>query len=306
MKEKNLGPIAKLALLAATIIWGSSFIIVKDVVDTLPTCTLLAIRFLSASVILSLVFTWKFKQFDRKYLLCGGILGVLLYLAYMFQTFGIADTTPGKNAFLTAVYCVMVPFMAWAFNKKRPDRFNIIAALVGIVGIGFVSLTADFTIRMGDILTLIGGVFYALHIIAVARFSEGRDPVLLTIFQFASSGMCALVCALIFDIPKLSGVVWSTELILSVAYLAVCCTAVALLFQNFGQKYTDPSTASLLLSLESVFGVAFSALMGREELTPKIITGFVLIFIAIVISETKLSFLKRKPAGSPGKTGEKI
>ncbi|MCI8388690.1 MAG: DMT family transporter [Clostridiales bacterium] len=296
MKQKNLNLIAKLALLAATLIWGSSFILVKDVVDTLPTCALLAIRFLSASVILSLVFTSRFKGFNKKYLLYGGITGVLLYTAYMLQTFGITDTTPGKNAFLTAVYCVMVPFMAWLFNKKRPDKYNIIAALVCIVGIGMVSLTADFSIRIGDILTLCGGVFFALHIIAVSKFSDNCDPVLLTIFQFASSGICALICTLIFERGKITTVEISTELVMSVAYLAVCCTAIALLFQNFGQKYTDPSTASLLLSLESVFGVAFSVAFGREEMSVKLVIGFALIFVAVVISETKLSFLFKKQA----------
>lgn len=125
-------------------------------------------------------------------------------------------------------------------------------------------------------------------------FQDGRDSVPLTVFQFASSGICALIVALIFERGGVTGEI-SGELVLGVAYLAVCCTAVVLFFQNFGQKYTEPSTASLLLSLESVFGVIFSAAMGREELNAKIIAGFVLIFAAVVISETKLSFLfKRK------------
>lgn len=293
MKEKNITTLAKSALVAATLIWGSSFIIVKDVTDTMPTSTLLAIRFLGASAVLSLIFRKKFKKLDKWQALYGSFFGILIYIAYALQTLGITDTTPGKNAFLTAVYVVMVPFMAWGITKKRPDRYNIAAALVGIIGIGLVSLTNDFTIRMGDVLTLCGGIFYALHIIAVSRFSNGRDPVLLTIFQFASSGVCALICALIFDRSGWSEVVWNVEMIMSVLYLMLGCTACALLFQNFGQKYTEPSTASLLLSLESVFGVAFSVAFGREESSVKLYFGFALIFVAILISETKLSFLKK-------------
>ena len=294
--ETSIGFLARAALIAATVIWGSSFIIVKDVTATLPASTLLAIRFLSAAVILGLVFLPKNRKIDVGYIWRGGILGVLLYTAYTLQTLGIADTTPGKNAFLTAVYCVMVPFFAWGISKKRPDRYNLIAAFVCITGIGLVSLNDDLTIRGGDLLTLAGGVFFALHIIAVSRFSDGRDSVPLTVFQFASSGICALVVALIFERGGVTGEI-SGELVLGVAYLAVCCTAVALFFQNFGQKYTEPSTASLLLSLESVFGVIFSAAMGREELNAKIIAGFVLIFAAVVISETKLSFLFKRKAG---------
>ena len=152
--EKSIGFLARAALIAATVIWGSSFIIVKDVTATLPASTLLAIRFLSAAVILGLVFLPKNRKIDVGYIWRGGILGVLLYTAYTLQTLGIADTTPGKNAFLTAVYCVMVPFFAWGISKKRPDRYNLIAAFVCITGIGLVSLNDDLTIRGGDLLTL--------------------------------------------------------------------------------------------------------------------------------------------------------
>ena len=294
MKEKNLTTIAKFALVAATLIWGSSFIIVKDVTDSMPTSTLLAIRFIGASAVLSLIFHRNFKKLDKWHALYGSFFGLLLFVAYTLQTLGITDTTPGKNAFLTAVYVVMVPFMAWGITKKKPDGYNITAALLCLVGIGLVSLTNDFSVRMGDILTLGGGVFYALHIIAVSKFSEGRDPVLLTIFQFASAGVCAGICSLIFDRSSWGAIVWNTEMILSILYLMLGCTACALLLQNFGQKYTTPSTASLLLSLESVFGVAFSVAFGREESSVRLYIGFVLIFIAVVISETKLAFLRGK------------
>lgn len=295
MKTKT-GLFAKLALLAATLIWGSSFIIVEDVTDVLPTNALLTMRFISATILLSLIFFPRLKKINKAYIWRGAVLGVLLFLAYMTQTLGISspENTPGKNAFLTAVYCVMVPFMAWGFSKKRPDRYNVISAFMCIIGIGLVSLNADFTIGMGDVLTLIGGVFYALHIIAVSRFSNERDPLVLTIIQFASSGICALILSLATELPRLASVTPTKELILGIAYLAVFCTAIALTLQNFGQKYTDPSTASIILSLESVFGVGFSVLLGRETLSPKMGFGFALIFIAVIISETKLAFFSRK------------
>ena len=290
---KKISLLAKIAMFSATLIWGSSFIIVNDVVDVLPTNALLTIRFISAALILTAVFHKRLKAFDRSYLVRGAVLGVLLFCAYMFQTFGISfpETTPGKNAFLTAVYCVMVPFMAWAVTKIRPDRFNIVSAFLCIFGIGLVSLNANFTVGIGDILTLIGGVFYALHIIAVSRFSAGRDAMLLTLIQFASSGICALIVSLLTESKSYAQISLEPLMILGVAYLAVFCTSAALTFQNFGQKYTDPSTASIILSLESVFGVAFSVSLGAESLTLRMTVGFALIFIAVMISETKLSFL---------------
>ena len=292
VKEKKRNGLARAALLAATLIWGSSFIIVKDVVDTVPTCLLLAIRFLSASLILAAVFRKRMRGLNRSYLWQGGVLGLLLFAAYALQTLGITETTPGKNAFLTAVYCVLVPFLYWIVGKKRPDRYNIAAALLCITGIGLVSLTSDFSIGRGDILTLCGGFFYAAHIIAVCRFSDGRDPVLLTVVQFASSGLLALVGTLLFE--DRGGIVWNRQLLLGIGYLAVFCTAAALLMQNFGQKYTPPATASILLSLESVFGVAFSVALYGERLTLRIVAGYLLIFCAVLLSETKLAFLKRR------------
>ncbi len=294
MKEKNLTHLAKLALIGATLIWGSSFIIVKDVTDSMPTSSLLAIRFLSAPILLSIIFAPRFKKLKRSEVACGVLFGLLMYGAYTLQTLGITGTTPGKNAFLTAVYVIIVPFMAWGFFKQKPDRFNVAAAVICIVGIGMVSLDSNLTIGTGDLLTLGGGVFYALHIVAVTRFSQGRDPVLLTIFQFTTTGLCALTAALIFDGESFSRVVWSSEMILSLIYLSVGCTACALLFQNFGQKYTTSAAASLLLSLESVFGVAFSVAFGREDSSARLYIGFALIFIAVIVSETKLSFLKKK------------
>ncbi len=296
MKNNSSQLFAKLALVAATLIWGSSFIIVEDVVDGFPTFALLAIRFIFAAVLLGAVFFKRFKKFDLSYLGTGMIFGMLLFIAYAFQTFGIAfpENTPGKNAFLTAVYCVIVPFLVWLFDKKRPDIFNFIAAFVCIVGIGFVSLTEDFTVGMGDALTLVGGLFYAFHIIAVSKLSKGKDIFLLTVFQFASAGALALLSTVIMDVDSLKNVTVSTSLILSIAYLSVCCTAIALLFQNIGQKLTDASTASILLSLESVFGIVFSLIMGRETLDLQKIIGFILIFSAVIISETKLEFLFKR------------
>ncbi len=296
MQKKNLGMFAKLALLLATLIWGSSFIIVDDIVNVLPTNTLLSVRFLSATVLLAVVFHKRLKNLSRDYILRGGILGVLLFSAYMFQTFGISfpENTPGKNAFLTAVYCVIVPFMAWGFSKIRPDRFNLLAAFLCIIGIGLVSLTADLTIGVGDLLTLLGGVFYALHIIAVSKFSDKRDAMLLTLVQFATSGILATILSLTTESGSYASITPTPSMILGAAYLAVFCTTIALTLQNFGQKHTDPSTASIILSLESVFGVAFSVALGAETISPRMLVGFTLIFAAVIISETKLSFLRKK------------
>ena len=211
------------------------------------------------------------------------------------QTFGLEQTTSGKNAFFTAVYCVIVPFLYWFIAKRRPDRFNLIAAFLCIGGIALVSITGDnaSAFNMGDVLTLIGGFFFAAHIVAVSRYSEGRDIFILTTLQFASFALFSWLGVLITR-PALTPGVFDSSLIMGLAYLVICASCGALLFQNIGQKYTAPSTAAVLLSLEAPFGVFFSILFANERPTPLMFVGFALIFIAVVCSETKFSFLRKK------------
>ena len=281
------------ALFGAAIIWGSSFFVVKNAVDVFPPNILLGFRFTIGALLLAIFFFKNLKASDSGHVWRGAVLGLCLYLGYTFQTIGITDTTPGKNAFLTAIYCIIVPFLYWFVDHSKPDRYNLSAALLCLAGIGMVSLAGDFTVGFGDGMTLIGGVFYAIHMVCVAKFSKGKDVILLTIYQFGFAAVFSWVVGLIAE-PFPSYTSWSWGSICGLLYLAVFATAVALLLQNIGQKHTHPAAAALILSLESVFGVLFSVVFYGEELTVRLLIGFILIFIAIVVSETKLSFLHRQ------------
>ena len=285
--------VAKLALLLATLIWGSSFIIMKDALDDITTYYLLAIRFTGAFVLLGIVFWKKWKHINKEVIIAGFIMGTALIAAYAFQTFGLMDTTPGKNAFLTAGYCILVPFLFWGIAGTRPDKFNVIAAVMCIVGIGLVALDDNLSVGRGDLLTLVCCVFYALHIVVSAKFTRTMDVMLLTIGQFFFAAMWSWVLAFLFE-PLLIISEMSTEIWMVLGYLCVFATAGALGLQTFGLKYTPPSAGALILSLESVFGVIFSIMVGAEEVTVRLLIGFAVIFIAIVVSETKLDFLKKK------------
>ena len=285
--------VAKLALLLATLIWGSSFIIMKDALDDITTYYLLAIRFTGAFVLLGIVFWKKWKHINKEVIIAGFIMGTALIAAYAFQTFGLMDTTPGKNAFLTAGYCILVPFLFWGIAGSRPDKFNVIAAVLCIVGIGLVALDDNLSVGRGDLLTLVCCVFYALHIVVSAKFTRTMDVMLLTIGQFFFAAMWSWVLAFLFE-PPLAVAEMSTEIWMVLGYLCVFATAGALGLQTFGLKYTSPSAGALILSLESVFGVIFSIMVGAEEVTARLLIGFAVIFFAIVVSETKLEFLQNK------------
>ena len=296
MKPEIMTKLAKPMLFAAALIWGTSFFIMKNTLDVMPVFCLLAVRFSAGAVLLGLVCWKKWKDFSLDYLWRGAVIGGFLCLAYTIQTWGLSHTTPSKNAFLTAVYCVMVPFLAWAVVKVKPDRYNIAAALLCVTGVGLVSLNGDLTVNLGDVLTLVAAFFYAAHIVAVEKVSKGKDIYLLTVFQFAFAALYAWVGALTRETFPVQAVM-DPAVFLPLAYLCVLCTTVALLFQNVGQIWSDPASASVILSLESVFGVLFSVLCYGDKVTLPMAAGFVCIFVAVVCSETKFSFLKNKNLG---------
>lgn len=279
-------------LLIAALIWGSSFIVMKSAVDFLTPAVLLFLRFSLAAILLGAIFYKKLILLKRYQLIGGLLTGCCLFGAYYVQTWGLQFTTPGKNAFLTAVYCAIVPFLVWLFHHKRPDIYNFVAAFLCIIGIGCVSLDGQLKMNIGDFLTLCGGFFYAFHILMIKKFSRNIDGGAFTSLQFIGGALLALIIALISeDMSVIKGI--HSSIFLQIFYLVFFATAITMFCQTTGQKYTSECNASLILSLESVFGVIFSIAFYGEILTAKILIGFMLIFIAIIISETKLSFLKK-------------
>ena len=199
MSPHVMKKLAKPMLFAAAIIWGTSFFVMKNALDVIPVFYLLAIRFTAGAVLLAAVCWKKWAGFTRDYLWRGAVIGAFLFLAYSVQTFGLDRTTPSKNAFLTAVYCVIVPFLYWAAARRRPDRYNILAALLCVTGVGLVSLDGDLSVNAGDVLTLICAFFYAAHIVAVAKVSPEKDIYLLTVFQFAFAALYAWAGGALFE-----------------------------------------------------------------------------------------------------------
>ncbi len=290
---------ARLCCLAAALIWGSSFFIMKDTLDALPPFYLLAVRFSAASLILMAALWRRVASSLRPDVVVRGlILGALVFGGYGAQTVGLTDTTPGNNAFLTGTYCVMVPFMAWAVTRVRPQAKNLVAALLCIGGIGLVSLSGDLSMRFGDALTLVGAVFFGVHIIATGQFSSGRDVLALTAWQMVGVAVLSWVATFVAG-ENLAAAAWTPGVVGSMVYLAVACTCVAYLLQNIGTKYADPSSVALLLSMESPSGVLFSVLFAGEVLTGQVLCGFALIFAAILASELDWSFLRRRGGAAP-------
>lgn len=285
MRENTRSFICAFGLIFVTIIWGFAFVVVKNSLDYVPPLYMMAFRFTIASFVLALLFLSKFKHLDKSTFFHGMILGIFLFAAYAFQTVGLQFTTAGKNAFLTTTYVMMVPFLNWFFHKSKPSWNCVLAAIIALIGIGLLSLQGDFSMNRGDVLTIICGFFFAVHIIFISRYTQTQDPVLLTILQLAFSALFSWIFAPFTDGRFPLQETFRTDVIVSMLYLGLFSTLLCFLLQNVCQKYLRASTTSLLLSFESVFGVIFSIIFLKEILTAKMIVGCVLIFFALVLSE---------------------
>ncbi|MBQ9781643.1 MAG: DMT family transporter [Clostridia bacterium] len=301
-KERRLNIISKIILLLITIAWGSSFIILKETIDSLPIFYVLALRFLPASIILFLILIAKIKdKLNKKSILHGVIIGLILFSAYAVQTIGVKYTTASRNAFLTASYCVLTPFLAYFINKTKIQSYNVISAILCLTGVGFVVFSSGIeenssSLLLGDFLTLGCAIFYALQIIMINKYQNinGDDGVVLLVFELLTAGVCCTVTTLIFELPTQGVGAYSLniEQILKIGYLMLVCTLFAQLGQMLGQKYTEENEASLILSLEAFFGAVFAVLIGDEKFSILLVIGFIIIFIAEIINELKIDVLK--------------
>lgn len=260
--------------------------VMKNSVDIIPPTYLLALRFSIAATALIAVF-WKTARtinlLDLKY---GVLLGVFLFISYFFQTYGLKFTTASKNAFITTLYVIIVPFLHWQINKIRPRKKNIVAAAVAVAGLALLSLDGDLSVNLGDVLTLICGFFYAVHIVYIDKYTQYHNPVKLTIIQIVAAALLSWCVA-----PVLEGSfdfrVIDNTLMTGLLYLGIFSTMLGFLLQNIGQKYLSPNTSSILLSFESVFGLIFSVVFLNDPLTIRLLIGCGLMFVSIMISELK-------------------
>ena len=284
----------KVLLLLVTMAWGASFVYMKDMVAVFPPGWLLGIRFTIAGlVILPFLLKRLRLRLTWKALAAGMVMGLLDFLGFFTQTVGLQTVSPGINAFLTAVYVVLVPFMWWVVAKRKPTKANIVAAFVAIVGIWLVSVTSasgSLSIGFGEIMTLLCAFFFAAHIVSVSIFSVFYDVLMLTVIQFITEGLLGLATGAVFEtLPALTQI--TPVIVGELAFVVLFAFGV----QNIALAHIEPTQASLILSLESVFGVVFSILLYGELLTVRLVVGFVLIFIALLVSEGVFS-RKRKTA----------
>ena len=278
--------IADAILVLTALIWGTGFVVMKNTLDTVPPGAIIAIRYSIASVLTAIMFRKHLTGLTRGDVQRGAVVGALLSSAYIVQTIGLSMTTAGKNAFLTTVYVLLVPFGCRIVFRQKLDKTNFIAAAMMLAGIGCLSLDGESGgLNLGDLLTLCCGVLFAAHIMAVDRSQERTNTYALIVLQFAFSAVFAFVYSVLFERDMPLSMNMGT--VGGLLYLSVFSTTIAMSLQNIGQSMAPASHAAILLSLESVFGALASWLLLGETLTSTMLLGFAVIFGALVVNSIR-------------------
>lgn len=301
LNSKNQNLIGQLLLLSATIVWGSSFFVLKETIEKVPAFFVIGIRFLIASILLAMIFFKKVKNINKTTFIRGLILGIILSGAYIFQTLGLKWTTPSRNAFLTSMYTIICPFLVWIFYKKKPKIYNVISAILCVVGIGLISFSGGTSnskyALLGDALTLVSSVFYALQIIYNNRYTKDKtDVIQMLIVNLFVVGVILSILSLTTELPfcSIDAYRLNTDQFFRILYLTLVCTLFAQGAQIFGQKLAkSTSQSAIILSLEAVFGALFSVIFGSEKLSLPLILGFLVVFISILITELAPNLFKK-------------
>jgi len=271
-------------LITAAAIWGLGFSIGKGAISIVGATWFTAFRFLGATVVLAIIL-WSHvtAHLSRQVLAAGCVMGVASFLGFWSQFIGLQLTTPSKNAFLSACYCITVPFIWWVVARRRPDVRTIGAAIVCAVGIGFVSLNEDLSIGLGDGVSILSAFLYGGEIVTIALTMKNNDVLTTTVVQQLVAGVLALVIAMVSQPWPTAEELCSPAFLGPIAYVILGSAAFGAIAQNIAQKHIVPSEAGLLCSLESVFCAVFGALFFDEVMTLRMLFGFALIFAAIVV-----------------------
>lgn len=299
---------ANLMLLIAALIWGSTFVAQTTASDTVEPFTFLFSRsFIGFLFLIPVIAIFNFQKNKKltdgeqpqtlkpsKLTMMAGVLcGVALTIASYCQQKGITlmtDNASGKAGFITALYIVFTPIFGVLLKRRIP---KIIAICVPIATLGFylLCIKTGFTIEFGDILTLLSAFFFTFHILIIDYFMEkGANPIKTSCIQFLVVGIISLILAFIFEKPDLS-IIWNAKL--EIMYAGFLSSGIAYTLQIIAQKDADPTSATLIMSLESVFAVLSGWLVLGESLSNKELVGCLLVFIAVILAQVQLPLPKK-------------
>lgn len=278
---------ANAMLLLAAIIWGAGYIFSKQATNAGMHAGLInAIRGFIYAGLAYAFFHKTINQMTKRDLKIGLIAGGINFLGYQLQTIGLMYTTPANNAFLTAIYVVMIPFIVWVFFHQKPERKAYIAIVICMLGMAVLTgvFSRGVSLHIGDLLTIISAGFYALQIVYFGMSATESSPWIIAFMLGITQGAFGLIYSLLFETQTYASVHWVAGLV-PVVILGIVSSFGAQTLQLVGQRYTDPTPAGLLLMTESMFGSVFSVALGFEPMTWDLVIGGALIVLALVIMQ---------------------
>lgn len=288
MRQKQI--ISSVALVLVALAWGASYAVFKGALDIIKPYNLMAIRFTSASVILSLIYLPKLIKIKKVDIVRGTIIGIWMFASFWLMAISLQYTTASKQAFMIGSSVVMTPFLVWFFNKIKPDRYDIIGVVLAFIGISMLTFGGIGGINIGDIMSLGSAVSLCMQMIYIQRYCNKSDPVILTIVQFWVTAIIFIILMLLFE-PFQGAEVLQVKW--SIVYLVVPSTVIAFLVQNIVLKYVTPTSVALIMTLETVFGSIFAVFYLGEVMSTTMVAGCIIVFIGIITKETKLKFLRK-------------
>lgn len=292
MPKPPVARVAALSLVLMAVLWGSTFVVIKDVVTRLPVTDMLAVRFGIAALVLLAVAPRRMRM-SRRTLRHGIILGLLFGSTNVIQTLGLAESAPSVAGFVTGLYVVFTPLLAALFGTSRIGRTTGLAVVLAAVGLGVLSLSPGGTgLSFGVVLLLIGAVGYAGHIVFTGQVSSGETAMSLALVQTIVVALVSVACALPGGIAlPSSGPDWW-----AVLYLAVICGSLAFFLQIWAQAHLDPTVAAVIMCSEPLWAAVFSIGLGWEDLTVRILLGGIAILTAMMLTSLPDRLFAARPS----------
>jgi len=278
--------LANILLILTTLLWGTSFIITKNLTQEVPVFLYLGIRF-SIALIGFIPYLVRIKRINKKIILFGTLTGLLYYFAIVFQTLGIQTTTAGKAAFITGLGTIMVPFITWLGFRKTIKKRVWLAVAISISGMVLLLLEGESSVIIGDLLVLLCAVLYALFIVLNDKYVRIVDVYLYSMVQLIVISVLSFGGSFLlnetYDLMNVSLSFW-----LIFIYMGLAVTAGTFFFQNWSQQHQGPTQTAIIFTLEPVFAVIFASFVfGNETMTPYGWLGCLLVFSAILITVLK-------------------
>ncbi|MFQ9984451.1 MAG: DMT family transporter [Lachnospiraceae bacterium] len=271
-------------LILAAVVWGGSFVVVKDSLNYVTPMWQLVLRLAVASAAGVVVFLTQLQHICKKYIGQGVILGILFALALIFQNFGADLSTASKCAFLTVSYVAFIPIIGVVFLKKHLTIKKILTVVVCMTGVGCITLNEKLSMDIGDLLLLATGFCYALHILWIDHCSESDGVIVIHIIQIWTALIIALCMAMIAEPFCIS---YEKSFVMSMMYCGIFEVLLGFFLQFKGQQKTSPSLAGIILSSECVFAGLFGFIFQGDKFSLKMMIGCALIFASAVIESLK-------------------